>query len=379
MRYTPNETAVGRAFFVSSLALGVFFSVFIWASNNCKPNLKFLNFDFSRVRKVEVTSFALMSLLVLPLGLYSTISTIGGIHSDAVGMELINGIRVHTKSTGYIADAKNVLFGYVILAVFVFRFKWYSFIPFLAFIAHRAFIGYGRWGIILSVISLLVIYLYKSKSHWPKKQWVILVPLFFLLFNVIGHNRDYIRGFFEEVDQGYNVYEQEGFNSLDTLDFANFDYLTFIVDVIPEKTNEYRYGAHYLQLFTEPIPRIFWHSKPFGEPIKFYDLNDYGNFLGLTYSLPGDGWSSGGYIGVVVTIFIFAFLIGRYYSYFCKNLDSPNVVCAYATFFPILIQLYRDGGISVFKFMLFVSFPILIYTMLHNNLLRSFRYYRGVK
>lgn len=366
MFYYPSDVAIVKTFFVSSFALLIFYFSFTFSSNNCAPLFN-LKHSYGDISKSEVYAFLVLCVLVLPLGIYSTVTTLGGVHSDDVGMEFIDGIRVHTQTTGYVVDAKNMLFSFCIIAIFVFRFKPLSFIFIAIFMFHRAFIGYGRWGIILALISLSVIYLHSKKQYWPSKKIVILIPIVFLLFNILGHNRDAIRGLFEDVTESYNVYESEGFHPLDTLDFANFDYLTFIVDKIPEDTQTYRFGAQYLQLITEPIPRILWADKPLGEPIKFYDLNDYGHFLGLTYSLPGDGWSSGGFIGVFFTMLIFGWLIGKYYLYFCRHLHNINILLMYCIVFPMFIQLYRDGGISIFKFLLFTLAPVFIF-----NIVKSF-------
>jgi len=370
MRYYPTDVGVLKSLFVISLSLVVFFVTFTLSSKRCKPNFENVRKFNPKVSYLDVLPFIIMSVVVLPMGVYSTIMSIGGIHSDSVGMVFIDGIRVHTQNTGYLVDAKNMLFSYSILTIFVFKFRIYSFIPLLIFISHRAFEGYGRWGIILSIISSILVYLYFNRKHWPPRKFLIAIPFVFILFNAIGHNRDAIRGLFEEVSVSHNVYESEGFNSLDTLDFANFDYVTFIVNTIPEETGSYRYGAQYLQLFTEPIPRVLWKGKPLGEPIKFYDLNNHGNFLGLSYSLVGDGWSSGGYVGVIMTLFIIGLVLGKYYLYFCKNVDNVNKVLIYFLVYPVLIQLYRDGGISIFKFLLFILIPVFLYNLSKKFVLR---------
>lgn len=367
MRYYPDDYDIIKAFFVSSFGLVVFFGFFVYFSNNIKPDLNMFNVDY-KISRVEVFAFIFMSLLVFPIGVYSTISTISGIHSSSVGMEFVDGIRIHTKTTGYLVDAKNMLFSYSIIAIFVFRFKPYSFIFLLLFISHRAFVGYGRWGIILALISLVLLYLYFNRKLWPSRNVLILLPAVFLIFNLIGHNRDVVRGLFEDVEETVNVYDSEGFNSYDTLDFANFDYLTFIVDTIPDETSSYRYGAQYLQLFTEPVPRVLWSGKPLGEPLKFYDLNNHGHFLGLSYSLPGDGWSSGGFLGVFITMMIFAFFIGRFYFNFCKHSNDLNVVMIYFIVYPIFVQLFRDGGISIFKFLLFILIPVFLFNFFKKHI-----------
>jgi hypothetical protein len=74
----------------------------------------------------------------------------------------------------------------------------------------------------------------------------------------------------------------------DTQDYANFDFLSYVVWLVPEKSGAYSYGLQYLQLLTEPIPRILWGGKPVGPPVKTgVDLYAYANFNGLTVSMAG--------------------------------------------------------------------------------------------
>ena len=123
---------------------------------------------------------------------------------------------------------------------------------------------------------------------------------------------------------------------------------------MPEEADRYSYGVQHLQMFTEPIPRALWKGKPVGAPVKFFDLNSYVNFLGLTVSLLGDGWITFGWFGAILNVVIVAFVLGAFYNYFWRNQTSPFVVCAFLIVNSLLIQLFRDGSlVSMSKFILF--------------------------
>jgi hypothetical protein len=188
-----------------------------------------------------------------------------------------------------------------------------------------------------------------------------------LFFNILGHNRAYLQSMLKgestavmDLDAGVSGFEKFRARA-DSQDFANFDYLTFLAAVVPERTQTYTYGAQYLQLFTEPVPRILWRGKPAGAPVRTFDIGQYGNFVGLTFSLPGDGWCSGGWTGLVITMGIVAGVLGLLHRWFWRNVNNPMVAIFYTTALAMLIQWYRDGGISIAKFMLWVWLPLLVW------------------
>ncbi|WP_207436492.1 hypothetical protein, partial [Sabulibacter ruber] len=65
-------------------------------------------------------------------------------------------------------------------------------------------------------------------------------------------------------------------DSLAGQDLGNFDYLSFILWVVPKESGTYTWFTQYLQLFTEPIPRVLWPAKPIGPPVQYFSLHDFG-------------------------------------------------------------------------------------------------------
>lgn len=370
MRWSPNEEELIFALWISDFALFCF-----WIGCTLAKGEK-LVYPRSGI-DMEISSntqkaYWITILLFGPLALYSAITSSGGFDSDAVRMELVDGIRVHTETTGYLADAKNFLFGLTILTVVRYRFAWYSLIPLVAFYFYRLSIGYSRWVLVYSIIALTLIFFVRAKRKWPSHRnlatsAILAFPSFYI-FDFLGKNRDFFRDLISSNQKSnHDVFESQGFNSLDTLDFANFDYLTYITANVPSRSGTFTYGTQYLQLFTEPIPRIIWTSKPIGAPIKLLDLNDFGNFLGLTTSLPGDAWLSAGYIGIVVALTSLGFLLTRMYRSACRQIRAGHLPLLYLVGAPLLFQFFRDGGISIFKFLLFALIPIVLFNHMNRG------------
>ena len=155
----------------------------------------------------------------------------------------------------------------------------------------------------------------------------------------------------------------------DNLDYANLEFLQYLIAYIPKQTGNYTYFSQALQVFTEPIPRMWWPGKPIGAPIKFFNLFDYGFPIGITFSLPGDGWQSLGYAGVAIYCFLAGLLLGWLYYKFAKSQKTIFQVCAYVVCLPLVIQWARDGILlSLFKFALFPILPILLWYLLYRLL-----------
>jgi hypothetical protein len=136
------------------------------------------------------------------------------------------------------------------------------------------------------------------------------------------------------------------------------------VSIVPERTGAFTYGLQYLQLFTEPIPRLLWKGKPVGAPVKTINIGAYGNFIGLTVSLCGDGWMSGGWLGLVVTLSLAGALAGRAHRWFFERQEFQAGALVYIVALALLPQWYRDGGISIFKFLLFTIVPVFTWILM---------------
>jgi hypothetical protein len=236
------------------------------------------------------------------------------------------------------------------------RFHWLNFTLIVLYVGYRSFIGWARWTILLLFLLIVLAYCWHTRKRW--------LPLW--SFGV-AHNRGYfhvllIGGQSEIVtyDAGLSAAEKARIK-YDTQDFANFDYLTFVLSFMPKRTGDYTYGAQYLQLFTEPIPRILWKGKPVGAPVRTFNISQYGNFVGLTFSLVGDAWCSGGWVGLIITFTLVAGILGLLHRWFWRNQSNPMAALFYLSALSMTPQWFRDGGISIAKFMFWTWLPLLVW------------------
>lgn len=366
--YFPADEDKTKALFITDIALVSFLIGFYIRGLPSNINATVWDFSFFHSKR-SVDAFKYMALFVIPLIIISLIKTGGGFSYDgSTGheMELVNGISINVNTTGYLTELKNMMTPFFFLLFVVFgRAKWVVYIL-AAYVVYRLYLGWERIHIVVLLLSVLLFNLMKINGKWFKFRIVVIALVLLPMFSFLGENRDYIKSFFDssvviEVDDDRSFLEK-----LDNLDFANFEYLTYIVSVVPELSNTYSYWTQYLQIFTEPIPRIVWKDKPIGMPISLVNLNDWGNFLGLTKSIVGDSWISFGYLGVFINLFLIGFLLRKLFDsnfVFGSNISKVG----WLTIIPFSIQLFRDGGIiSISKFLLFAMLPLLVWLLFYK-------------
>jgi hypothetical protein len=360
MDFEPSAVHLIRSLAASSLGL-VIFALTSLAVGRTKTQFSISippQFSNTQLRGLIVTT-----ILLAPLILYSAREAMsGGMQGRHIG-----GTFVLTGASGYTLEAQFMAGPIICAWLAVTRFRWQALALLLPWIMFRSYAGLARWTIVLLLIAIALVYSWQKRSKWPPAWAMLAVIPAYLLFHTLGDNRAY----FQQLWAGERQMEEVGTPGATALekfkakydnpDFANFDFLTFIVAIVPERTGTYNYFSQYLALFTEPIPRKLWPGKPAGAPVSFFNLNRYGDFLGRTYSLVGDGWISGGWIGVAVTMAVAGFLLGLAHRWFWRNSGNPWRSLVYLVGLAMLPQWFRDGSITIAKFLFWNLSPLILW------------------
>ena len=149
------------------------------------------------------------------------------------------------------------------------------------------------------------------------------------------------------------------------MDFANLEYLEYVVTVVPDETKTYDYFLTNLELFTAPIPRQLWPGKPIGPPIVLYNLFDYGFPIGMTWSVVGEGWQDLGIVGVVIWCMLGGAAWGYFYRWFARSEQTRIQVAIYAITLPLSVAWYRDGILlTIVKFPFYFLVPIILWALM---------------
>lgn len=254
------------------------------------------------------------------------------------------GVFINTTQSGYITDLQLLLVSLSVLIIWLGRFRWWSFLPLVAFIMLRAGTG-GRGPFVAAAVSAGLLYLYEKRIRYPGLGVVLATIAVFAGFSAVGSDRG------ASIRQALGIEEQSFYatNSeradrfLESMDFGNMEFFEYIVYVVPQRSGTYDYFLDNLQIFTEPVPRILWPGKPIGAPIKRFELFDYGYPIGMTRSLPGEGWHALGWLGVLIWCGLWGHVLGRIYTRFVSGEQSTFKIAAYMIFLPTLVIGLRDG------------------------------------
>ena len=236
MRFEPTDLVFVRTLAVSSVGLVTFFVACLgagWTREELLPAA------LPRFSREERSAFVVTVLLLLPLIGYSIYATRNG--QDG---ERINGVYILTTSTGYIYEAQHFILPLLCAGMVMTRFHWMNLLPSLAYVGYRTWFGWSRWTILLFLLMVTLSYCWYHRRRWIP-VWSILVAMpVLVVFNLLGHNRDVLKAILSgepvqvvRYDAGMTR-EEKLKKQLDTQDYANFDYLSYVVAVVPERNDD---------------------------------------------------------------------------------------------------------------------------------------------
>jgi hypothetical protein len=364
-QFTPSEAEKCQAILVSTLGL-LSFAFFCFRQGNVA-----MRFNIDRVtlaeRKKLIPPFLAAAAICFPIGFYSLIKLWNDAGNDMVLASMVRDkathILVNVQGNGYLKEAQLMLATCGALLAWLFRFRLLAVLPLATFVVMRAGTG-GRGPFVAAAATLSLLWLYDRRQKLPSARILLGVALVIVTFNYVGEDRGRaIRQAFgtdKTIDRQYGA--GEDWHPLEGMDFANLEYVEYVVYTIPQRTHSFSYFTEELQLFTEPVPRALWPGKPVGPPIQMFNLFDYGNPIGMTVTLVGMGWAGAGWAGVVLWCGAWGYVLGWIYRKFAQGPQTAFQTIAYMTLLSSLIVAYRDGGlVTLGRQNIFFMAPILLW------------------
>ena len=307
------------------------------------------------VKPERSTSFANLRArtgwpILITVGLLTPIALVAQIsnwsrranHFESMVRDAATGQLVNIQGNGWFTDAALMMAPMAVMIVWLSRYRWWGWIYFGGFVFLQAGTG-SRHAIIFAVAAVAICWLLEKGHKWFDWRAMVLALVAAIGFNQLVIDRGGAVRTLVSDDFGPGYISDQELDPLEHMDFANLEYFEYIVYAVPERTGTWDYFAHTLQVFTEPVPRAIWEDKPVGSPIQHFSLWDYGQPIGMTASLPGIGWMSLGYPGIVIQALIFAFIFGGAYRFLLIHRAGPLDRLTFSLVVATTVLGFRDG------------------------------------
>lgn len=251
--------------------------------------------------------------------------------------------------------------------IYWYGFRWWLVVPMGAYLFIMSIQGFHRYRAIIPLILLLQIYLDRHQKKWPPAYIMAIIVAAILLFypmKTIGRMAQEGATVTEISESSTEILREvaAGQNGDQTV----LDQLASSVTLI-DRAGRLYYGSTYLVLVTSPIPRQWWPEKP---GLADY-LRDFSTpsrpmaELGMVMTFIGEFYINFGYAGIVIVSFLMAYWLARIYFRSYRSSYYSALRFSYLLIACNLIQVYRDGLMSLFVFTLVNMMPLSFIVFLH--------------
>jgi hypothetical protein len=256
--------------------------------------------------------------------------------------------------------------------IYLYGFRREYMIPMVAYLLIVGFQGYHRFRVIIPVLLMIQMYLGRLGRKWPNfTMSLLLVAGIFLSLSLKLAGKALQTG--ASVNEVVELTLHNSENALQgRADDQNFlDQYAACLSLVDEQ-DHLAWGQPYLALITLPIPRYWWPEKP--------STGDYIHQLstrqrpmgenGMIVTFLGEAYANFGILGLILIPAILAYALGR--AHLAAE-DRPFRSLGRFSYLLIacnLVQVYRDGLVSLVVFTFVNMMPLMIIIILHMLLLR---------
>jgi hypothetical protein len=244
--------------------------------------------------------------------------------------------------------------------------------PMVVYLLIMSIQGYHRFRVIIPVILLIQIHLDRRGRRWPGLGGVaILLALGMAFFplKVAGKMVQQGSSVAEIAETSAQVITEAGEGQAADQQFL--DQFAASLSLVDD-TGTFFYGKPFLSVLTLPIPREWWPNKP-GLADHIAEMSTPARPMGetgmiLTYI--GDAYANFGYAGAVVFPFVLGYWLCRVYVSSYQRPYLSLLRFCYLMVACNLIQVFRDGIISIVIFTAVQMMPLVVIVLLHKRFAR---------
>ena len=309
-------------------------------------------------------------VVTIPLGIYGAITQL-----FIPAYPLIAKIDDAITPSSYVTITQS-WFGLSMLILIFFKgIKKQYLIPLIVYLFIISIQGYARYRLVLPLIFLTAIYLADHRLKWPTRRLIILgvvLSIFFYPLKSIGtslQSGEGVKNIIQIVADSFK--DTKDGNSEDQ---TFLDQFAITLSEIDKKGKLY-YGATLYPILVSPIPRSMWLEKPNLNQWQVDISSSFRPFseIGTVGTIYGESYANFGYVGMVfIPAFLFYFLMKWYNSVKVISIKSIEFFF-YLVILSCLIQVMRDGLLSIFVFPVINNMPLFLIYILHKIFIKPTR------
>lgn len=297
-------------------------------------------------------SIRIVGLISVPVGAFSLLT-----YTYVPGRDFDSAIA----STAYSRIPATWIGLVLVMLIFKNGFRLAYMFPMVTYLMVMSLQGYGRFRVVIPLILLAQIWLDRSDRRWPPLRMVALGLVAFFLFIPLKDIGQGVRNDSSTAEITHNI-ERSVSETISgrSADQTVLDQLATTLTLVDDRGVVF-YGKPYLSTVTLPIPRAVWPEKP--------GLNDHilqistsarplGRVGGVT-TLVGDLYLNFRREGMIFFALVLGFAVTRWYRRAYRATSGSAARLLYLVVASSLIQVARDGLISVIGFVVLQSIPIL--------------------
>lgn len=353
-----SYTELKRAILLTDLSLLVTSLFIIIAENSKMEKLVYVKETLANPNIVKK-----ILLFTIPLGIWGALTQL---YIPAVTFDG-PAVTVQTSYTSLIQS----WFGLSMLLLIYFKgFKKEYVIPQLVYLFIIAIQGYHRYRLVLPLIFLISTYLVSHDLKWPKRKYILmLLGLSFLFYPLKSIGR-----IIQEEGSFDNISEVVFSSFIETTkgnqgDQAFLDQFAMTLTEIDNQGKLYL-GETILPILVSPIPRFLWSEKPALNQWQAEISTIHRPFdeIGSVATIYGESYANFGYLGIILLPAILFFILTKWYKRMIFADKKSIEFLFYLLVISCLVQVLRDGFVSLFLFPVVNSMPIFLIFLIHKML-----------
>jgi hypothetical protein len=253
--------------------------------------------------------------------------------------------------------------GLVLLAlIYYYGFRKIFVVPMAGYLLLMAIQGFDRFRVVIPLLYLLLVYLSRKGRKWPPVwMWITALAMILVFIPLKTIGRMVQKGEpVSDIAEVANtmISDATNGNSDDQMVMDEFASTISLVD----DSHHYYYGTLYYPLLTLPIPKQWWPDKP--------ALNQYQHEIsnpsrpmsraGMVATLHGESYANMGVLGIIITSYLCAYCLSRFYFTAMRKHYYSVYRFTYLMIACNLVQVFRDGLISLVVFTLVNMSPLVL-------------------